>query len=47
MRCHIDVQESAIRMFDDHKHIENTKRRRDRHTEVTGDYSFGLIADKR
>jgi hypothetical protein len=47
MRRDIDVKESAACMFNDHKHIENAKRRRDRRTEITRRHAFGMIADKR
>jgi hypothetical protein len=43
----IDVYESTARMLNDHKDIENTKRRRDGHTEVTRHDAVGLLADKR
>ena len=47
MRRHIDVKESAARMLNDHKHVENAKRRRDHHAEVTCHNAFGLVADER
>lgn len=47
MRRDIDVNESPAGMFNDHKHIENAKRRGDRHAEVARDDASGMIADKR
>ena len=47
VRRDIDVKESAAGMFNEHKHIENAKRRGDRHTEITRDDALGMIADKR
>jgi hypothetical protein len=34
-------------MLNDHKHVENAKRRRDHHAEVTCHNAFGLVADER
>ena len=47
MRRDIDVKESAARILNDHKHVEHAKRRRDYHTEITGHYALGMIADER
>jgi len=44
---HIDVKESAAGMFNHHKDIQNAKRRGDRHTEVTGHDTLGVITDER
>ena len=47
MGCDIDVKEPPAGMLNDHKHVEYAKRRRDHHTEVTGHYALGMIADER
>ena len=47
MRGHIAMQDPARGVFHDHKDIEEPKGRRHYHTEVTGDDSCGMIADKR
>src|SRR5262249_35853985 len=47
MRRDIDVQESAARMLNDQKHIEETECRGNRHAEVARDDAFGVIMDKR
>src|SRR5215470_17983970 len=47
VRRDIDVNESAAGMFNDHKHIENAKRRGDRHTEIARDDALGMITEKR
>jgi hypothetical protein len=46
MRRDIDMKQSAARMLNDHQHIENAKRRRDRHAEVTRHDAFGRVADE-
>jgi hypothetical protein len=46
MHGHIDVQQSAADVFDDHKHIEDAESRCDCNAEVAGDHRLGMIAHK-
>src|SRR5437773_1326268 len=46
VRCDIAMQDSTRRVFHEHKNIEETKGRRDHHTEVTGHDCLGMIAHK-
>src|SRR5213593_228605 len=46
MRGHIDVQESAACIFNDHKHVERTKGCRDHDTEVARHHGLGMVAHK-
>ena len=46
MRRDIDVHESAACLFNDHQDVEDAKRRRDHHAEVTRHDALGLVADK-
>ena len=46
MRRHIDVQQSAARMFDDHKDIEDAKGCRHCNTKVAGHNRLGMIPDE-
>ena len=43
---HIDVQNPACCMFQEHKHVEETKGRRDHDAEITGHDGPGMIAYK-
>src|SRR5437867_7232612 len=46
MRCHIDMQDPACRVFHEHKHVEEAKSHRHYDTEVTGHDRLGMIAHK-
>jgi hypothetical protein len=46
MRCDTDVEETAGRVFHEHKDVEEMKRRRHRDTEVAGDDGLRMIPHK-
>ena len=43
---HIDMKQLSTRMFNHHKHIEDTEGRDDCDAEVTRNDALGMIADK-